>query len=239
MTDSNSFDPKIKPTKETYEQLQYAYERLNTQLFSGDLPNALITLQRRRRTYGFFAANRFLKEDGTATDEIALNPAHFRDRPLSEVLATLAHEMVHLWQQHFGTPGRGRYHNKEWAEKMKQVGLQPTDTGEEGGKETGDKVHHIIAPKGPFDRTVKRLEARGFTLTWMENPRLEAAAEGTEEEKAPKEKSKSGKRVRYDCPEAHIDEKGSETVFKAWAKHDAKLLCGEHMCAMVAHDPDG
>jgi len=30
--------------------------------------------------------------------------------------------MVHDWQKEFGKPGRGRYHNREWAEKMKEIG---------------------------------------------------------------------------------------------------------------------
>ena len=40
--------------------------------------------------------------------------------------------------------------------------------------------------------------------------------------------SKSGKRVRYLCP--HGDT-------KAWAKHGAKLVCGEHMEAMEVNQP--
>jgi hypothetical protein len=90
--------------------------------------------------YGYFCADRFDRTDGQVADEIALNPSHFRNRPVMEVLGTLAHEMVHLWQHHHGKPGRGRYHNREWAAFMKRIGLQPTSTGEEGGKETGDRV---------------------------------------------------------------------------------------------------
>ena len=51
------------------------------------------------------------------TDEIALNPRYFQCARSTEVLATLAHEMAHLWQHHHGKPGRGRYHNQEWAER--------------------------------------------------------------------------------------------------------------------------
>lgn len=215
-------DTSIKPTKETYDQLGHAYERLNRDLFGGELPGCLITLQRKRRTYGHFSGGRFARDDGQTTDEIALNPAHFRDRPLPEVLATLAHEMCHLWQHHFGKPGRGRYHNRQWAEKMKEVGLQPTDTGEEGGKETGDRVHHLIVPDEPFDRAVRKLLAKGFAITWTEKPQTapgpsgENAGEGEEE-------SKSGKRVKYVCPQCDL---------KAWAKHEAKLVCGEDMAPM-------
>ncbi|MCF8884135.1 SprT-like domain-containing protein, partial [Erythrobacter sp. SN021] len=82
------------------------------------------------------------------TDEIALNPAHFANRKPREVLSTIAHEMVHLWQHHYGSPPRKGYHDKQWAAKMHEIGLIPTDTGEIGGKETGQKVTHLIEENG-------------------------------------------------------------------------------------------
>ena len=218
----------IKPTRETYEQLQHAYDRMNAGLFGGALPNALITLQRRNRTYGYFSGGRFARDDGRQADEIALNPAHFRDRPVQEVLSTLAHEMAHLWQHHFGKPGRGRYHNREWAAKMKETGLHPTDTGEEGGKETGDHVHHIIVPDGLFDRLARKMLARGYVITWTEQPRLTPEGEAGGGERG--REGKSGKRVKFICPHEHPDER--DRVFKAWARHGAALLCGEHRAPM-------
>ena len=224
MTEQKLNDTIIKPTKETYEALQKAYEVLNKGLFESKFPNCLITLQRRKRSYGYFCGNRFSREDGQLTDEIALNPSHFRQRPIQEVLATLAHEMVHLWQHHFGKAGRGRYHNKEWAGKMKEIGLQPTDTGEEGGKETGDRVHHFIIPSGKFERIVKRLTQRGFTLTWTEQPHITLGINEEDNDKKQRE-SKSGKRVKYVC--SH-----EECELAAWAKHEARLICADHMRPM-------
>jgi hypothetical protein len=54
------------------------------------------------------------------------------------------HEMVHVWQHAFGKPSAGGYHNKQWAAKMKAVGLQPSSTGYVGGKETGQRVTHYV-----------------------------------------------------------------------------------------------
>jgi len=193
------------------------------------LPNCLITLQRSKKSYGYFCGDRFGRADGTLTDEIALNPSHFPDRPQEEVLATLAHEMVHLWQHHFGAPGRGRYHNKEWVEKMRSIGLQPTSTGKDDGAETGDVMGHLIVPDGPFDRVVRKLLARGLVVSWTEQPEKRPVAgddaDGDEDGKA---ESKSGKRVRYICPHGDM---------KAWAKHGAKLVCGEHMETMEVKQP--
>jgi SprT-like family len=224
MSDSNT--QTSKPTRETYDPLQLAYETFNRALFDNTLPNCLITLQRRRRTYGYFCADRFGRSNGELTDEIALNPSHFRDRPVEEVLATLAHEMVHLWQHHFGKPGRGRYHNKEWAEKMRSIGLQPTSTGKDDGAETGDVMGHIIVADGPFDRTVRKLLAKGLVVLWIELP--EKTADAVDDEDGEEKASKSGKRVRYICPHGDM---------KAWAKHGAKLVCGEHMEPMEVNLP--
>ena len=227
MSDTNS--QPVKPTRETYDPLQLAYENLNRALFEGSLPNCLITLQRSKKSYGYFCGDRFGKSDGTLTDEIALNPSYFRDRPQEEVLATLAHEMAHLWQHHFGKPGRGRYHNREWAEKMKSIGLQPTSTGKDDGPETGDVMGHLIVPDGPFDRVVRKQLARGLVVSWTEQPEKRPVpgddVEGNEDAQA---ESKSGKRVRYICPHGDM---------KAWAKHGAKLVCGEHMEPMEVLQP--
>jgi hypothetical protein len=45
------------------------------------------------------------------------------------ILSTLVHEMVHVWQETYGNPSRRGYHNRQWAEKMREVGLQPSSTG--------------------------------------------------------------------------------------------------------------
>lgn len=211
----------VRPTRETYEAFQRAYDTLNKALFGNALPNALITLQRRKRSYGYFAANRFGREDGRTADEIALNPAHFKNRPVREILATLAHEMVHLWQHHHGKPGRNRYHNRQWANEMKSIGLRPTDTGREGGKEVGEHMHHIVIDGGAFAKATDRLLAMGFAIPWSEVQvgEEDESPEGAAAPQARRAASKSGKRVKYVCPKCQL---------AAWAKHDAKLMCGEH-----------
>jgi len=94
-----------------------------------------------------------LKNRGGAdleTDEIALNSGTFAQRTDEEILSTLVHEMVHHWQGHFGKPGRGRYHNHQWADKMEALGLVPTHTGLPGGRKVGQLVTHSIVAGGPL-----------------------------------------------------------------------------------------
>jgi predicted SprT family Zn-dependent metalloprotease len=132
------------PTQATYSTLQAAVAHFNEQLFDGALPPCLITFQRKAGALGYFSAERFENRvDRATTDEIALNPKHIVQRPPEDTLSTLVHEMVHLWQHHFGKPGRGRYHNKEWADRMSELGLEPSGTGKPGGKRTGDRVSQL------------------------------------------------------------------------------------------------
>lgn len=209
------------PTTEAYSEFQQAYDHFNAILFGGSLPTCLITLHREsKRTRGYFAHNRFVRlNDGrTATDEIAMNPMHFATRTVVEVLSTLGHEMVHLWQAHCGKPSRVAYHNKEWAAKMKEIGLQPTDTGEPGGKETGQKMTHYIIEGGAFERAANDMVKSGFMLSWAD------AASGVDQ---PAKPTKSGSRIKYTCPECAAN---------AWGKSGLKLICGECAKLMAADD---
>jgi predicted SprT family Zn-dependent metalloprotease len=197
------------PTTRTYIGLTEAYAFFNARLFAGRLPDCLITMQRRNRTYGYFAGRRFSTRDGVeVTDEIALNPSRFAECSTEETLATLVREMVHLQQAHFGTPSRPGYHNREWAAMMRAVGLIPT-TGEPGGKQTGQQVGHCIEPGGLFAVACAELvEEHGFTVPYVE---LWDEAEREAREK------KAASKTKYTCPSCGVN---------AWAKPETSLICG-------------
>lgn len=158
----------MKPTVKTYAELQLAYDTFNARLFGGLLPECLITLQREKRTYGYFSADRFGNRNGETVDEIALNPSYFAVVPLVEIMQTLAHEMVHLWQHHFGSPGRGRYHNGEWADKMEALGLMPSSTGKPGGKRTGDCIADYPLDGGLFLQVCCDLLTTDYQISWYD-----------------------------------------------------------------------
>lgn len=209
------------PTPQTYDALQTAYDHFNGELFAGKLPACLITLQRQRGAYGYFSGDRFQAKGRAANrrtaDEIALNPMHIGMRTDRQTLSTLAHEMVHLWQHHFGKPGRRGYHNAEWAEHMRSIGLTPTDTGQAGGKPTGEKVTHLIAASGAFDTSCKKLLETGLTLPWHD-PHSDGEA-----------KKKANTRSKFSCPECALN---------AWAKPGAALVCGDCEEPMLETPPE-
>lgn len=159
---------RVKATSEMYPELQKAYDHFNTRLFSETLPPCLITLNRLKRTKGYFSPQRFVRHDGQITHEIAMNPAYFACRSLKETLSTLVHEQVHLWQEVWGKPSRRGFHNGEWAARMESVGLMPSSTGEPGGKRIGEKITHYIIEGGQFDHVSDELLADGFRLSWLD-----------------------------------------------------------------------
>lgn len=156
------------PTLQAHEELELAYQFLNNELFEGKLPKCLFTLQREKSSMGYFCRKRFSSVDGEVVDEIAMNPMMFGVVPQIEILSTQLHEACHNWQFHFGKPGRGRYHNREWADKMIEVGLMPSDTGKPGGKQTGDRMSDYIIPDGRFIKAAEKLFATGFRYSWYD-----------------------------------------------------------------------
>jgi Uncharacterized protein conserved in bacteria len=196
-----------------YQTLDGAYKFFNKKLFASALPECLIVMQRKgKRNLGYFHPDRFTHrfEKDKRTDEISLNPDNFIDRTDQDILSTLAHEMVHVWQQHFDEPPRGGYHDKRWGRKMEQVGLMPSNTGEPGGKRTGQQMHHYIILDGPFDKACKEFLASGKKLHWNSFPIATAST--------PRSKSK------FTCPSCGQN---------AWAKPTAKLICGICEVAMI------
>src|SRR5215471_15544541 len=171
-------DFDTNPTAIAYDELRQAFDHFDWKLFGGRLPECLITLQRRRSSYGHFSAARFRVAGGEERiDEIALNPQKWRKLSVEDNLSTLVHEMVHLEQHHFGKPSRRGYHNKEWAAWMDRVGLIPSTTGKPDGRRTGQSMSHYIQPGGRFEKACAEFLALGYGLTFHD---LTDEPEGTE-----------------------------------------------------------
>jgi hypothetical protein len=208
-------------TLKEYQGFQKAYDFFNRILFAGSLPQVLVTLQRHANTRGYFSPERFKgRVENAAVHELALNPDTFTGRTDELILSTLTHEMCHVWQETHGEPSRQGSHNREWAMKMREVGLQPTTTGEPGGKETGQAVTHYILPDGRYAQAFAKLADTGFQLRWQSLP---FGKQGSV--------NKSSK-TKFSCLECGQN---------AWAKPGASLICGEcfkngggAICNMVA-----
>ena len=196
--------PSITHTE--YRAFQRAYDFFNAELFEGSLPPVLVTLQRKANARGYFSPDRFTgrTERGSA-HELAMNPDCFTGRSDEGILSTLVHEMVHVWQETYGNKPTRCYHDRHFAAKMIEIGLQPSNTGEPGGKQTGQKMTHYIIGEGRYARGYAKLSSKGFHLNWQ----------STIQGKLGRAKAES--KSKFSCLQCGQN---------AWAKATAKLICG-------------
>jgi hypothetical protein len=168
MSDEPIMHHSDEPTRQVYDVLIYAFNFFNKKLFDNRLPKCIITFHRQRKVMGYAAFDRWTNKVGQKTNEIAVNPEYFQHYPLIEIFQTICHEMVHIWQVGYGTPSRRGYHNKEWALKMRSIGLIPSSTGEPGGAETGEYMMDYILIDGSFHKACQELTGLGYDFPWVD-----------------------------------------------------------------------
>lgn len=96
--------------------LEHAFDMLNGIYFDSQLPNVVITIQSSPKTNGHITTQKIWNEAENYYYEINISAEHL-NRPCENVLATLLHEMVHLYCMEWGiadTSKNGRYHNKRF-----------------------------------------------------------------------------------------------------------------------------
>lgn len=217
----------LTPTDEQFNALNQAYEYFNQKLFDGILPSCLLNFSRKKGTHGFFAPERWRRvgEDKYSTHEISLTPTTFY-RGLKEILSTLVHEQVHLWQWEFGNPSRNGYHNREWAAKMEEIGLMPSNTGKPGGKRTGQSMTHYIISEGRYEMAFDSMpKAFKLPLTSLEGDLMRSMLKGEPKTKVEggaistktaKLRPKSRSKTKYSCPSCGVN---------VWGKDGLNLIC--------------
>lgn len=190
----------MKPTKEQFTAIQNAYDYFNKVLFNNGLKPCLLNFSRKSKAYGFFAPARWGKRKSKefSIHEISINPESLQRSP-KETYGTLVHEMCHLWQFDQGKYSSNGYHNQEWANKMKSVGLIPSDTGQPGGKETGSNMTHYIEKNGKFEKSFNVIP-KNILLP------LQCVAE------PPSKKSKAKNKIKYTCPSCGNNVWGKESL---------------------------
>lgn len=102
-------------------ELQSWAERFNVE-FKLDIPEFVLSLQCLPVSrYGHF---RYGHNGFGLKGEIAINSRYLLGQRTDwQVLGTLLHELVHAWQQVHGKPGKGNYHNREFRDKARKLGL--------------------------------------------------------------------------------------------------------------------
>ncbi len=219
------------PTEQQFNALNGAYKYFNQKLFKGQLGDCILNFSRHRGANGFLAPERWKKvgQENFGIHEISLTPSSLY-RPPIKIYSTLGHEMVHLWQWDFGSPSRNGYHNREWANKMLEIGLVPSHTGKEGGKMTGQRMTHYIQEGGRFQKAFQRMPKKYILpFTSLDGEIMKKLVEGEDENGSNSKGDERQKRLRKLRPPSRNKTKYSCPICKVnvWGKPNLKLICGE------------
>lgn len=226
----------VNPHAELYSELQKAAEVFNEDLFNGELSLFVLTLQRGKSTAGYFSPDQWSGTHGELASEIAINPCYLAKHSLLVLFQTLVHELCHLWQHQYGRhKPRPGYHNQEWAEKMEQLGLIPSSTGQMGGKRVGQRMSDYPDPNGKFLQISRLLVHSGFGLKWVDrdfnikqisyrdmpseaSDKLNKPLSHAFPELIPLIKSGRGQKekIKYCCPDCST---------KVWGKPELLIMC--------------
>lgn len=193
------------PSYEQIKTFQEIYKIFNDGLFSGQLPEVILNFSRSgAKTVAFYRPKTWISTNEKQTDllaEISLSPKYlYRER--RQIFSSVVHEQCHLWQDLFGKAPRSCYHDKQWADKMIECGLQP-DNGH--GGVTGQSVSHDVVNGGAFDRIFQTLDES------LHLPFLTSKEEGMT-------MKRPSSRKKYTCPACQSS---------VWGKANLQIMCGD------------
>ena len=221
--DANGEIRPLSPTEQLTCALEFLSTELDRRLFSaylkdtddtplGPPPACILTIQSSGRCKGFAAKSVWSDNCGKYLDQITLVFDAHAHGDVKDLSATLAHEKMHAKQFHDGKPGTGNYHNRQFADWMKSIGIQTSKTGRPGGAEIGTGMSQYIVEHGPFDQIMDELIAEGFFFPWEAVGMMQSKDGGSVPPSKPRDRSK----MKFTCPVCGQN---------AWAKQAAKLAC--------------
>jgi len=112
-------------TSRTAGYLEKIFRALNADWFDGELEEPIITIQSTPRSYGHVTVAKTWKRKEDMRHELNLG-AETLNRPIENVVATIMHEMVHLYNIAHGVQDcsrGGAYHNKRFRDEAQRRGL--------------------------------------------------------------------------------------------------------------------
>ena len=193
---------QINPSVEQSTNLIAAFDYLNVNLFDNLLPRPMLIFTRNVLVVGgYFSPQKWFNTDAIGVDEIAINANSMVEGDEIELFQVLIHEMVHQWQHHFGIPGRGGYHNRQWADKCLEIGLKPVNVNDPDA-ETGDSITTVLITGGKAMVTLAKMPediSIPFYAEVLQDANPPQPVPGKNPEPTPTPAPKSGRRTKYTC----------------------------------------
>ncbi len=103
-------------TSRTAGYLEKMFRELNMHYFNNALEEPIITIQSTPKAYGHVTVSKTWRKGQTQRHELNIG-AGTLDRAIEDIVTTLMHEMIHLYNIHIGVQDcsrSGTYHNKKF-----------------------------------------------------------------------------------------------------------------------------
>lgn len=182
----NTIEPHVNETDIFFKK---AYNCFNKQLHYGELPGCHFAFRPLSKSLSQFKPKGSRDIEDNQYDTIIINSAMMLSADDIKVLAALDDAMISQYQHNFGKPGRNEYRNKERAGMAKNIGLHPSATCAEGGREIGHYIGFYIIEGGRFHEAAKDFLSFGYKVGWEEVKKPSSNPD-----------TKSGKTFKYICP---------------------------------------
>ncbi len=212
---------EIVKTSRLAGTLEKLFNKLNADFFNGELETPIITIQSSAREYGHYTLYDAWDVKGKGRKEINISSAYLNNRPIENVVATMLHEMCHMYNDTIlnvqDCSGSSRkYHNKAFKRAAESHGLTVTHT-KYGWSHTepSDALIEWILANDIQEIKLNRNEPHGIRIAGGN-----AAANGG----ASATGTTKGHYRRYVCPICGMIARTTK---------DAKLICGECVAPML------
>lgn len=152
------------------------YNSTNTDIWGGQLPQVIITVQSSPGSFGHSTVSRVWKRKEDDLFELNI-AAEVLDYPIEELLDTMIHEQVHIYCRVNGISEcsrHGTYHNKKFKELAESHGLKCVYTGGTYGWNTtaadNDFLLEYALEKGYTELQIARKSSRPVRIGGMAQP---------------------------------------------------------------------
>lgn len=200
------------------ELFERAFDVLNALYYEGKLPKTVITIQSRPKAYGYITGSEIWVDNEASYYEINIS-AEYLNRPIENVLATLQHEMVHLYCMVNGisdTSKGNRYHNKTFKKEAEKRGLLIEYVKYIGYSQTSpsEQFIQVLREHGLLENSIEHYRRDFFSPALPPNG-SNGGLTGTG-------KKKSSTR-KYQCPRCKTSVRATKAV---------NIICADCMCLM-------
>lgn len=203
------------------EELHKGFRALNKQIFDSTLPEPAILVQnqgnRTRNILGWCTLDKIWADVEKTIQKYEINiTAEYLNRPVTEIMETMLHEMVHLYCQVNSikdTSRNGSYHNKRFKAEAERVGLKVEKVPNIGWASTSPKPETIeLIERLQLDPAAFKIRR----FTWGE------VGDDADQDETPR--NKPTKRF-WRCPTQECENHKIE--IKAKKKKPLDVICGK------------